>query len=254
MIRYQVEYSVRLRVTGNKFRFLPAQMFTPWLHIAHPHWPRTRRVRVPGHPRVRHPRPRDLQRKREPRSWAPRAARDPATRGGIPRNKTAEASRRRSIDGASVKSGHPWRTEATAPPLLGLLPRSPEETVPPPAVLSRCRRKRFSSFLRKSIATLIQTSKYALKMPRVSSINYLDRSHFIMLYYVVEINKDILNLSILKNCICHEVNKKIYFFYNYLYIFNNFNNSLVSKRYFVSQVFIDNSTSELPDLKTIEPW
>jgi len=60
----------------------------------------------------------------------------------IPRNKTAEASRRRSVDGASVRSDRPWRTQATAPPLLGPPSRSPEETVPPPTVLLRRRRKR----------------------------------------------------------------------------------------------------------------
>lgn len=65
-------------------------------------------------------------------------------------HKTVEASRRRSVDGASVKSDRPWRTQATAPPLLGQPPRSPEETVPPSAVLPRCRRKHSSLFCEKA--------------------------------------------------------------------------------------------------------
>lgn len=149
--------------------------------------------------------PLDLQRKQGSRSWAPRAARDPAT----PRNKTAEASRRRSLDGeVSVKSDHPWRTQATAPPLLGLPPRSPEETVPPPAILPRRRKKPLASFLRKNIATLIRGLKYASKMPRVSS-----NQSFIHIFI-----KEMLNLLILKKLHLSRNKQNKYIFYTSIFL------------------------------------
>lgn len=170
LIRYQVEHSVRFtRNQIAKFRFHPSSnvhTMSTLLALVH-------RVRGES-PRVRHSRPRWLAVQTGTafrRTWASRVARDSATHSGIPRNKTAEASRRRSVDGASVKSDRPWRTQATAPPLLGQPLRSPEKTVPPPAVLPRCRRKHSLpvSSTKKHRNTY---SKYTLKMPRVSYTNF----------------------------------------------------------------------------------